>query len=194
MNEGLGSAATLAVKQRGGIQSIRKGEAPGHAAAKPREPSELAVSRAKSRRAARRGVARRRVDEEAPLDRRCAGSQRGGLFTEPSPTDLGVARRCGPLREGSLKLASGGWRDRRVRGSADGERTRRKKTPPRSSDEINRKPTARRSGSGVVKRWALRSSAYGRQLFQAGAIRETEHLARGRRDLVGSERGTGARS
>jgi hypothetical protein len=28
---------------------------------------------------------------------------------------------------------------------------RRKKTPPRSSDDIDREPTARRSGSGVVK-------------------------------------------
>ena len=79
--------------------------------------------RAKSRMTARRGVARRRADEEAPLDRRRAGSQRGGFFTEPPPNDLGVILGRGPLGERSLKPAYRGWRDRRVRGSADGERT-----------------------------------------------------------------------
>jgi len=100
---------------------------------------------------ARRGVARRHADEEAPVDTRRAGSRRGGIFTEPSPTDLGVILGRGPLGERSSKPAHRGWRDRRVRGSVDGERSGGRNTPPRSSDEIDRKPPARRSGPGVVK-------------------------------------------
>jgi hypothetical protein len=144
VNEGLGSAATLAVKQRGGIQSVRKGEVPGHAAAKPRAPSKLAV-RGPSPVWLRGARRKARADEEAPLDGRCAGSQRGGLFTEPSPTDLGVMRGRGPLGERSSKPANAGG----ATGAPEARpmaNERRKKTPPRSSDEIDRKP------SGTPKR------------------------------------------
>lgn len=112
MNEGLGSAATLAVKQRGGIQSIRKGEVPGRAAAKPRRTEQARSQRAKSRMAARRAsqgvvLKKKHLSTEDALGRSAADSSRNRRPTI-SASSSGVG-----LRESDLS-------SRRIAGGATG--------------------------------------------------------------------------